>query len=284
MHNLQKAHEQDAMDDKRRNHVELLSAVWNNNWQPSRPHDIAAWSTHVDAYCATELKNQFQRMIAARLYFRHMPDRVDSIHLAHQKTFEWLFKEDVRVTDERSWSNFTTWLQTEDSSIYWITGKPGSGKSTLMKFLYHHTRLHGLLSTWAKNEELSIAGFYFWNSGNSMQISFDGLLRTLLHTCFSEDNALFKSALQERWDEFVAFGGGRDAFKEAELLRMFESVVSNTSRKFFFLIDGLDEFAGEPRKIARFVLRQRDPTSNCVSQVALGYLSRMLLSSVPAFS
>jgi hypothetical protein len=128
-----------------------------------------------------------------------------------------------------------------------------------MKFLYHHTRLHGLLSTWAKNEELNIAGFYFWNSGNSMQMSFDGLLRTLLHTCFSEDNALFKSALQERWDEFVAFGGGRDAFKEAELLRMFESVVSNTSRKFFFLIDGLDEFAGEPRKIARFVLSAARP-------------------------
>jgi len=179
--------------------------------------------------------------------------------MAHHKTFEWLFQDSVRVDDQRTWSSFPSWLQKEDSSIYWITGKPGSGKSTIMKFIYHNPCLSALLSNWKQEKSMTIAGFYFWNSGSGLQMSFDGLLRTLLHTCFSEEKSLVQSVLRERWEEFVAFGGGQDPYHEAELLRTFEHVINDTARKFFFLIDGLDEFDGEPAKIIQFVLSAARP-------------------------
>ncbi len=55
-------------------------------------------------------------------------------------SFEWFFK-DERVA-------YTKWLADDDSvydPIFWITGKPGSGKSTLMRFAFEDPRSKSLL-------------------------------------------------------------------------------------------------------------------------------------------
>ncbi|CEL04889.1 hypothetical protein ASPCAL06013 [Aspergillus calidoustus] len=49
----------------------------------------------------------------------------------HDGTFEWIFDEGPETG-----STFLSWLRSPaDGGIFWIQGKPGSGKSTLMKFL-----------------------------------------------------------------------------------------------------------------------------------------------------
>lgn len=66
--------------------------------------------------------------------------RVADIRGAYAKTFDWLF-DTATVT-------FATWLQqtaSASSQIYWIQGKPGSGKSTLMKFGMRDPRFTELL-------------------------------------------------------------------------------------------------------------------------------------------
>jgi DNA helicase HerA-like ATPase len=48
-----------------------------------------------------------------------------------------------------------------DSStgIFWIFGKPGSGKSTLMKYLVEDQRTHDLLQKWAGPKKLIVRKF-----------------------------------------------------------------------------------------------------------------------------
>jgi len=49
----------------------------------------------------------------------------------------WIFETDATLRD--SPLKFVEWLEEKDD-IYWIRGKPGSGKSTLMKFIAGHAK------------------------------------------------------------------------------------------------------------------------------------------------
>jgi len=235
-------------------HAELLSAIHSNGWEVSRPQDVVQFSQRLNAHASANTEARFYETILSRLYFRHLPDRYDSIPTAHVETFQWLFSEDIPVGSKAHWNSFPTWVQESNSEIYWIAGKPGSGKSTLMKYLYHHHSLSALLEQWTQGKPLTKAGFYFWNSGSAMQMSHLGLLQALVHACGSDDMNALIAAMPERWQEYVAYGGGVEPFQESELRRIFRNIISDESRRFFFLIDGLDEFSGEPREIINFVL------------------------------
>ncbi|KAJ4367171.1 hypothetical protein N0V83_007701 [Neocucurbitaria cava] len=193
-------------------------------------------------------------------------------------TFKWIFKDqEASAGEQASWDSFTGWLQQADSSIYWITGKPGSGKSTLMKYIHEHDRLPALLANWADPGDLVQAGFYFWNSGTGNQMSRMGCFRTLLHTCLKKRKELITTAFPDRWEQFVAFGGGQGPFNWLDLRRAFKKITSVQSRKFFFLIDGLDEFDGEPKDIIELI------RSMAQSNVKMCVASRPWLAFQDAF-
>lgn len=67
------------------------------------------------------------------LRFSTMDDRHIAIRQAHAQTFRWIF-ETSPSDGPRSPTKFVEWLRSSDS-LYWVSGKPGSGKSTLMKYL-----------------------------------------------------------------------------------------------------------------------------------------------------
>lgn len=62
--------------------------------------------------------------IKAALYYSAMDDRRDQLAQINAASLDWLWTE----------TGFTNWLGTS-GQIFWISGKPGSGKSTLMHFL-----------------------------------------------------------------------------------------------------------------------------------------------------
>ena len=64
------------------------------------------------------------------LWFREIHTRINDIAESHSQTLHWMFEDDAT----RPWDSFCSWLQADDR-LYWVNGKPGSGKSTLMKFL-----------------------------------------------------------------------------------------------------------------------------------------------------
>lgn len=85
------------------------------------------------------------------------------------------------VYQEKS-TSFEQWLQT-GNGIYWIRGKPGSGKSTLMKYIYNDQRTTDLLrkSGPARKRAQQIKiGFFFHHRGGDVQRSFPGLLRGIV--------------------------------------------------------------------------------------------------------
>src|SRR2546430_1940618 len=58
-------------------------------------------------------------------------------------------------------SRFLKWLRS-GNRLFHISGKAGSGKSTLMKLLLDHEKSKRELEHWAGNKQLVFAHFFFW--------------------------------------------------------------------------------------------------------------------------
>jgi hypothetical protein len=116
---------------------------------------------------ATAIHSQFRRAICERIvlqqiWFRVMDERRDSVTQAHFRTLEWVF---TQSPTDLKWDNLPEWLQS-GNGIYWMAGKAGSGKSTLMKYMWKDSRTRKLLAKWTgEDTELVIGSFFLWNLG-----------------------------------------------------------------------------------------------------------------------
>lgn len=77
--------------------------------------------------------------------------------------------------------DFGEWL-VGDHAVFHILGKPGAGKSTLMKFLYEHSETQAKLKLWAGDMKLVLCQFFFWRPGQTLQHSIEGLKQSLLYS------------------------------------------------------------------------------------------------------
>src|SRR5436190_826923 len=90
-----------------------------------------------------------QQNVLDSLRFSQIQERRDRIHRAHKDTYQWILQP---MLDQRQrWDNLTAWLNSDEDSrrIYWIYGKPGCGKSTLMRFLDENISVHNHMLPWA---------------------------------------------------------------------------------------------------------------------------------------
>lgn len=184
-----------------------------------------------------------EQHILSGLHFWAMKMREASISEAHERTFEWIF-EDQPVSGAQV--KLKEWLN-HGNGIYWIAGKAGSGRSTLMKYLVSEPRTESNLQAWAGNEALVIAKFFFWNAGNDMQKSQEGLLQSLLHEVLGQRPQLIESVCPSRWRSCDLYDTYSEPWTRQELIESFDllSRVPNLTSKFCFFIDGLDEYQGD---------------------------------------
>jgi hypothetical protein len=190
-------------------------------------------------------------MILQSLRFPTMNDRYETIKAVHTKTFEWIFRK--FESNDKPWDDFSDWVQ-HGEGIYWISGKAGSGKSTLMRYIQDNPRLRTLLRTWtAQDNDLVVAKFFFWISGVSDQSSQVGLLRSLLFELLSLKRHLIEATLPDLWSSLrssvapVKYSQSyswtpsrvTSCFKRLFLL------LSQDTGHIFLMIDGLDECAGD---------------------------------------
>ncbi|KAK7911847.1 hypothetical protein PG985_014328 [Apiospora marii] len=154
------------------------------------------------------------------LRFSQMDVRFMSIKKAHGKTCQWFLND----PDYIQWLNRDGTHKHEHKSLLWIKGKPGAGKSTLMKLLLHETRQARPGDT--------IVSFFFNARGNDMEKSTVGLYQSLLVQLLEKDpslhNILDNYPKQKNWS--------------IELLKvLFEDVVKRSHKTLICFIDALDE-------------------------------------------
>lgn len=217
------------------------------------------------------------------LHFDMLHVRHTAIHDAHKDTFEWLLEprghkrhsDDTEMPDV----NLLEWLQS-GSGIYWVSGKPGCGKSTLMKLVADHWRTQEALDEWARgprrpsergdSRKCITAAYYFWSAGTQLQKSIEGLLRTLLFDILKQAPHLTPAAFPKRWAAMGTANRSRIRILEktewkswtlrelTEALRLLTRASPPASgqaatKRFCFFIDGLDEFHGDHRELVNIL-------------------------------
>lgn len=199
--------------------------------------------------------------ILKSLQFPLMHDRYSLIHERHPATFSWIF--------ESAASPFKTWLE-QDSGAFWISGKAGSGKSTLMKFLNQSPQLRASLDVWAEGRQLFIANFYFWITGTRMQKTQEGLLQSILHEILRQEPALIPRVVPMRWEQDGLFYENLQPWTLPELYDALETVIrEKPAACFCFLIDGLDEYAGDAGEQGLFADKIQQLASSSMVKVCV---------------
>ena len=231
------------IDEARQSRFQILNAIRQSQYRPDRPQDVSTVSALLSDMVSRTSDKQETEALLNSLYYPHMKDRWERISEAHAKTFDWALQGTDR--GPRPWSDLGKWLRQQEG-IYWISGKAGSGKSTLMKYIDLDSRTKNYLKEWASPMPLVVASFYFWNPGTSIQKSQLGLLRSLLFEILMQRKGLIPQAFPNRWLSF----NSSYAWTLSELSDALKLIAETELKtRFCFIVDGLDEFDGDHQEL-----------------------------------
>ncbi|MCJ1325070.1 hypothetical protein MMC10_001732 [Thelotrema lepadinum] len=219
-------------------------------------------------------EHQYERLLAS-LKFPGMNERLNRIESQHAGTFSWIFNHHNDATSPISYDapssplcassrprslhegrdlhcsvegvddtpphnfpphNFPEWLASS-RKLYWISGKPGSGKSTLVKYLASAPETKIALDKW--HPDTRILMHYLWFSGTPMQRNIKGLLCSLLHQAYEGNRQSVFQTMSTR-PSFIS----KDLHSDWSLNELKESLltfIQETSNHFCIFLDGLDE-------------------------------------------
>lgn len=201
--------------------------------------------------------------ILSRLYYPSMYYREDYVTPAEAETFQWItddsLKEQDKAVDQddtqlairkaETRESFLQWLR-NGTGIYHISGKAGSGKSTLMKLLCNSPRVQEELQSWAEPHQLVFAKFFFWNAGDKLQRSIEGLYRGILFEVLKRFPRLIPHVFPNASGAFqsLPYGINLPQFRLEEVKVAFMKLVelpTTSNYRICLFIDGLDEYEGD---------------------------------------
>ncbi|KAH6610445.1 hypothetical protein Trco_000465 [Trichoderma cornu-damae] len=247
---------------------EVEPSIWNA--KPSKVQGLLKISAIQSPFAVLvdgmeRLAEQKRKTILQTLYFSQLHERELAVSEAHENTLEWIFDE-VKPT------NFVGWLREDkkhkeneegktskkNNSIYWISGKAGSGKSTLMRFLTGHRKTLQSLKEWAGDGDLVIAKHYFWSPGNSIQKSQEGLFRALLLQILQQRRELIPVVCAHRWN--APYEDAVYPWSPPQLVEALQRLCSldDVRWRICLFIDGLDEYSGDHAQLMDTILKIDD--------------------------
>ncbi|KAF7185857.1 hypothetical protein HII31_12730 [Pseudocercospora fuligena] len=256
------------MDDRRGR--ERRSA-WTSNEASGSARQHNGHVYNIYAYDQAKADIERAERITYSLSYEGIDNRRVAIPDAARNTFEWVVQPQ---------SDFTTWLRMPGNldrpDLFWITGKPGSGKSTLMKFISNDLATITALAHWTEStsevpgkrccpgclgrgktvwvalknhcpqcgdkidDNMTIAAHFFWHPGKPMQKSQEGMLRSLLMQLCSSNLEMVRLVCHERWH-------GPDRLLERpwtmkELWACLKRWGTVPGLRHCIFVDGLDEY------------------------------------------
>lgn len=183
-------------------------------------------------------------------------------------------------------SRFENWLRS-GSGVFHISGKAGSGKSTLMQLILSTRRTHELLAEWAGDKRLLFAHFYFWAGGDQMQNSLEGLQRSILFEILIHRPELVKQVFQEVYTIFSHRRGDSPVdsrfFTTASFQEAFNRLLNlpaDPRYRLCLFIDGLDEY-GADMTSGSLPETQREDLAESLADWASSDQVKILVSSRP---
>lgn len=193
--------------------------------------------------------------------------RQASITKRFKHTCEWLYQ----------YEPFTSWLQRDDS-LFWIHGKPGSGKSTLMKFMYANERISQYSYRFGSSRCYISAGFFFNYRGTTIEKTLEGLMRSIVRQII--DKLLESSVTIPLLDALMqspAFAHQcQDSWSKSRLEEALKAILEQREAELqiTFFLDALDEFDGPPDYISRFVKYLASRPSGSLTYTKVSFSSR----------
>ncbi|PQE03833.1 Vegetative incompatibility HET-E-1 protein [Rutstroemia sp. NJR-2017a BBW] len=217
-----------------------------------------------------------KKSLIAQLYFDKIDERLTSLTPAQGSTCRWFLKS----TEYLSWNDMTQ--DADHDGLLWLKGNPGTGKSTLMKFLFEEARRK------ARGDPSQITiSFFFLARGTGEEKSVIGLYRSLLHQLFEKAPQLKESL------EWMTSDGARvierTGWQKEALKQTFAHAVQSLEvQSLTVFVDALDEC--DEDEVADMVFffeelcdRARDSEAKVRSKTAEELRSRILEKSSNIF-
>ncbi|GFG25977.1 ankyrin repeat and protein kinase domain-containing protein 1, partial [Aspergillus udagawae] len=166
-----------------------------------------------------------QRLLES-LRFKQMDSRKLTVRTALAKTCQWFLSN----PDYREWLDPEK--LTQHHGFLWISGKPGAGKSTIMKFAYLR------MTSKSRNKHAITASFFFNARGEYLEKSVSGMYRSLLLQLLEG-----YPDLQAVLDDPDINSQSQNGCTSLDVLKgLFRSAVSALGqRSFTCFVDALDE-------------------------------------------
>lgn len=167
-----------------------------------------------------------QRFLLESLAFESIYARQTNIRNAHLRTCKWL----VHTQQYIDWVDHNKW--NEHHGLLWIKGKPGAGKSTMMKYISKNIK--------KTMEDWTVISFFFNARGTAIESSTEGAYRSLLIQLFYHFPALQSKLLSS---DVAASGSSKDLRWNTESLKSLleDTILGLDDSPVVLFIDALDE-------------------------------------------
>lgn len=203
---------------------------------------------------------------------RHpLPENAEMVTSKAEQAPDWTPERMSKGMDS-SRALLLDWL-IDGHGVFHVSGKAGSGKSTLMKLISNHPRTTEYLQQWAGQKTLVVASFFFWSSGTELQMSLQGLYRSILFLVLRQCPELIPEIFPRQWETLSSISPNRamesDMFRAAQIKDAFDLLmakpVSSDTIAFCFFIDGLDEYKAHAFDHKKLAVQLREwAHNNCI--------------------
>ncbi|KAM7219640.1 hypothetical protein V8F06_005021 [Rhypophila decipiens] len=237
---------------------QLLAYVTDLQSEKAKELEVKRAAETERAARETRVVMETQRSFLDKLHF---PERLLREHqleslMADPISLDWVWK-----------SELGSWLATTEP-FFWVNGKPGSGKSTLIHHIAQSEELRRTLPHHPPGHEkaplawLVVHHFFDFRGQKGAANSFVGFLRSLLFSLVKQD-AGFASEMAASPD--IHLGGQRSGaptenewldsprILKSSLLKGLRAVLQLPDRALVLFVDGLDEYEGNKTDLAQFV-------------------------------